>query len=180
MCSGLPLFLAGFSPRRRRFPFPIPPLATHLARGLRRSTVAIARVLVFGATTHLSAMPMQFNEGAAREMVPFGVYARDHFGARFLNIVNLISGGEIVYCSAHPPRLMPLKPPLASAIESLFASINIPRYVVDLRTAPPPVAAWLRAPQQSWACFAAFQYPLAAAFDLAYFVSPISSVCVAH
>jgi hypothetical protein len=87
---------------------------------------------------------------------------------------------EIVYCSANPRRVMPLKEPPAAAVELLFASVNVPRYVIDLRRAPPRVSSWLRQPHDHWNGFASARFPTAAAFDVAYFVSPITSACVTN
>jgi hypothetical protein len=75
---------------------------------------------------------------------------------------------------------MPLKQPPAAAVELLFAAVNVPRYMIDLRQAPPAVSAWLRQPRDHWNGFASTQFPTAAAFDVAYFVSPITSACVGN
>jgi erythromycin esterase len=136
------------------------------------------RVLVYAASGHIGAAPMQFPTGPLRETVPFGVYARDRFGSDYIDIVNLIMGGEIIYCSSNPRRVMPLQQPPAAAVESLFGSLNVSRYVLDLRRAPPGVTAWLRQPHDHWNGFASARFPTAAAFDIAYFVTPITSACV--
>lgn len=138
------------------------------------------RVLVFAAAGHIGATPMQYPQGPLHETVPFGVYAKDRFGPDYVTILNLIMGGEIVYCSANPRRVMPLKQPPAAAVELLFASVNVPRYIIDLRRAPPRVSSWLRRPHDHWNGFASTRFPTATAFDVAYFVSPISSACVAN
>jgi erythromycin esterase len=139
-----------------------------------------ARMLVYGASGHIGMTPMQFPTGPVHEEVPFGVYAKDRFGPDYIAVLNLVMGGEIVYCSGHPPRLMPLKQPPDSAVELLFASLNVPRYVVDLRGAPPGVASWLRQTHDHWNGFASARFPTATAFDAVYFVSPITSACVAR
>ncbi|HET9448397.1 MAG TPA: erythromycin esterase family protein [Steroidobacteraceae bacterium] len=136
------------------------------------------RVLVFAASPHIAATPIEYPDGALRETVPFGVYARERFGPDYLAILNLIVGGEIVYCSANPRRVMPLRQPPPAAVENLFASVNVARYLLDLRRAPPRVSSWLQQPHDHWNGFAAARFPTAAAFDIAYFVSPITSACV--
>jgi Erythromycin esterase homolog len=138
------------------------------------------RMLVFAASPHIAATPMKYPEGPLHETVPFGVYAKDRFGPDYFTVLNLIMGGEIAYCSANPRRVMPLKQPPAGAVELLFASVNVPRYIVDLRRAPPAVSSWLRQPHDHWNGFASTRFPTAAAFDVAYFVSPITSACVAN
>ena len=138
------------------------------------------RVLVFAASPHIGATPMQYPAGPLHETVPFGVYARDRFGPDYVNVLNLIMGGEIIYCSANPRRVMPLKQPPVAAVEPLFASVNVPRYVIDLRRAPPRVSSWLRQPHDHWNGFASVRFPTAAAFDIVYFASPITSACVTN
>lgn len=138
------------------------------------------RVLVFAAVPHIGATPMTYPEGPLHETIPFGVYAKDRFGPDYITVGNLIMGGEIVYCSANPRRVMPLKAPPADAVESLFASVHVPRYFIDLRQAPPRVSSWLREPHDHWNGFASVRFPTAVAFDVAYFVSPATSACVAN
>jgi erythromycin esterase-like protein len=137
-----------------------------------------ARVLVFAPVGHIGATSMQFPTGPVREVVPFGVYARDRFGSDYVTVLNLIMAGEIVYCSASPRRVMPLKQPPVNAVEPLFASVNVPRYILDPRGAPPRVSYWLRQAHDHWNGFASVRFPTATAFDAVYFVSPITSACV--
>jgi erythromycin esterase len=99
------------------------------------------RVLVFTAVGHLASTVVQLPDHQIREMVPLGAYLKDRFGSDFINILNLVVNGEIKYCSANPRRLMPLKPPPESAVETLFAAVNVPRYFLDLWGAPPAVSA---------------------------------------
>jgi erythromycin esterase len=136
------------------------------------------RVLVFAAVGHIASTSLRLPDHQIREGVPFGAHAKDRYGSGFINILNLVVNGEIVYCSANPRRLMPLKPPPASAIEALFASVNVPRYILDLRHAPPGVSSWLRHTHDHWNGFGRVQFPTADAFDVVYFVSPITSACV--
>lgn len=136
------------------------------------------RVLVFAAAGHLASTVVQVPTQPMREMIPLGSYVKDRFGSDFINILNLVVNGEIVYCSANPRRLMPLKPPPASAVENLFAAVNVPRYVLDLRRAPPGVSTWLHQVHDHWNGFGASQFATAEAFDLVYYVSPVTSACV--
>jgi erythromycin esterase len=136
------------------------------------------RVLVFAASGHLASTVVQVPTQPMREMIPLGTYAKDRFGSDFINILNLVVNGEIVYCSANPRRLMPLKPPPASAIENLFAAVSVPRYVLDLRRAPPGVSTWLHEVHDHWNGFGTSQFATADAFDLVFYVSPVTSACV--
>jgi len=136
-----------------------------------------ARVLVFAASGHLASTAVQAPGSPFGGMIPLGAYIKERHGSGFINILNLVANGEIKYCSSNPRRVIPLKPPPESAIETLFAAVNHPRYLLDLRRAPPAVVSWLRQPHDHWAGSVAFQFPTARAFDLVYFVSPVSSAC---
>lgn len=136
------------------------------------------RVLVFASVTHLASTGVKLPDHQAREMVPLGAYLEDRFGRDFINILNVVVNGEIKYCSANPQRVMPLKPPPASAIETVFAAVNAPRFLLDLRDAPPPVSAWLRQVHDHWNGFGTPQFATAEAFDLVYYVSPVTSACM--
>ncbi|MFL6575500.1 MAG: erythromycin esterase family protein [Povalibacter sp.] len=135
------------------------------------------RVLVFAASGHLASNEVRV-PSPVREMVPMGAHLKNRFGANFINILNLLSKGEIKYCSSHPRKLMPLQPPPESAVETLFAEVNIPRYLLDLRRSPPGVSNWLHQVHDHWNGFAAYQLATASAFDLVYFVTPVTSACM--
>jgi erythromycin esterase len=135
------------------------------------------RVLVFTAVGHMASTVVQLPDHYYRELVPLGTYLRARFGSDFVNILNLVVNGEIKYCSANPRRLMPLEPPSDSAVETVFAVVNVPRYLLDLRDAPPPVSAWLRQEHDHWNGFGTQRFATAEAFDLLYYVSPVTSAC---
>jgi erythromycin esterase len=136
------------------------------------------RVLVFAAAGHIASTVVRLPDHQVREMIPLGAHLEDRFGSDFINILNLVVNGEIRYCSANPRRLMPLKPPPESSVETLFAAVHLPRYLLDLRGAPPPVAAWLRQVHDHWNGFGTQQFATARAFDVVYYVSPVTSACV--
>jgi erythromycin esterase len=135
------------------------------------------RVLVFTAVGHLASTVVQLPDTQVREMVPLGAHLKDRFGSDFISILNLLVNGEIKYCSASPRRLMPLKPPPESAVETLFAAVDVPRYLLDLRGAPPAVSAWLQQVHDHWNGFGTQQFATAGAFDLVYYLSPVTSAC---
>jgi hypothetical protein len=85
--------------------------------------------------------------------------------------------GEIKYCSANPRRVIALKPPPESAVETLFAAVDVPRYMLDLRQAPPRVSSWLQQTHDHWNGFFTSQFATAGAFDLVYFVGAVTSAC---
>ena len=135
------------------------------------------RVLVFAAVGHLATTVVQVPASPFRETVPLGAYIKDRYGTDFINILNLVAHGEIKYCSADPRRLMPLKPPPESSVETLFGAVSASRYLLDLRRAPPEVSTWLHQVHDHWNGFGAVQFVTADAFDLVYYVSPVTSAC---
>lgn len=135
------------------------------------------RVLLFAASGHLASTVVQFPGHFYRELTPAGVYIEERYGSDFINILNPVVNGQIEYCSASPRRLMPLKTPPESAVETLFAAANVPRYFLDLRTAPNDVSSWLHQVHDHWNGFGAHQFATAGAFDLVYYVSPVTSAC---
>lgn len=145
---------------------------------VRRRLGTRARIVVFAASGHLASTPVQLPNQPAREMIPLGAYVKQRFGSDVISILNLVANGEIVYCSANPRRQMPLKPPPASAVETLFAAVDVPRYLLDMRRAPPVVSSWLHQVHDHWNGFVPVQFATAGAFDLVYYVGPVSSACV--
>jgi erythromycin esterase len=136
-----------------------------------------ARVLVFAAVGHLATTTVQVPGSPFREMVPLGAYLKERHGADFVNILNLVRNGEIQYCSANPRRRMPLKPPPDSAVETLFAAVGVPRYMLDLRRAPQDVSSWLHQVNAHWNGFGELEFATAGAYDLVYYVGPVTSAC---
>jgi erythromycin esterase len=137
-----------------------------------------SRVLVFAAVGHLASTTVQAPSMNFREQIPFGAHVKARHNSGFINILNLVANGEIKYCSANPRRSMPLEPPPDAAVETLFGSVKASGYVLDLRRAPPGVSTWLHQVHDHWNGFGALQFPTADAFDLVYYVSPLTSACV--
>lgn len=144
---------------------------------VRKRLGARERVLVFAATGHLASTRVQTPGHFVPELVPLGAYIKDRYGSDYVNLLNVVVNGEIHYCSANPRRVIPLKPPPASAVETLFAAVNVPRYLLDLREAPPDVLAWLNQVHDHWGGFRVDRFSTAGAFDLVYYVSPMTPAC---
>lgn len=138
------------------------------------------RVLVFASAGHLASTVVGLPDHEFGEMVPLGAYLEDRFGSDFINILNLVVNGEIKYCAATPRRLMPLKAPPKSTVETLFAAADVPQYLLDLRSAPPDVSFWLHQVHDHWNGFRTSRFAMATAFDLVYYVSPVTSACTAE
>jgi erythromycin esterase len=138
---------------------------------------ARGRVLVFGAVGHVASTVTESPVAPFRGTIPMGAYIRERHGFDFVNILNVFANGDIKYCSANPQRRIPLKPPPQSAIETLFAAVKVPRYLLDLRQAPPGVAAWMRQVHEHWNGLQPVLFATTDAFDIAYFVSPVTPAC---
>ena len=139
-----------------------------------------ARVLVFGATGHLASTKVFTPSAPFQESEPAGIDLRERYGSDFINILNVVADGEIVYCSSSPRRIMTLKSPPESSATAMFAAVELPRYALDLRRAPSVVSAWLHQRHDHWNGFIPSHFETVPAFDLAYVVHPISSACVAR
>jgi hypothetical protein len=61
--------------------------------------------------------------------------------------------------------------------ENIFAAVNVPRCLLDLRSAPADVSQWLKRVNDHWTPFFSQRFATTDAFDLVYFVSPITSAC---
>jgi hypothetical protein len=92
-------------------------------------------------------------------------------------LLTSVVDGEIAYCSGAERKPISLRPPPDTSIESLFTSVQVPRYILDLRNAPPSISTWLRQPQDHWNGFGITRLSIANAFDIVYFVSPVRPAC---
>jgi erythromycin esterase len=135
------------------------------------------RVLVFAAVAHIASEPFRFPDAPERDMFGFGAYVKARYGDEFVNMLQVVAGGEITRCdvSERKPILLKLAPEPSS--ESLFASVNAPLYVLDLRAAPRSVSSWLSQPHEHWNGFSSMKFSIAAAFDIVFFTSSVSPAC---
>ena len=75
------------------------------------------------------------------------------------------------------PDIPGSKPPPDSAVEAQLVRLGTPGFVLDLRRAPPEASAWLRQDREHWNGFVAAQFAPAEAFDVLYFVAPLTPAC---
>jgi erythromycin esterase len=132
------------------------------------------RVLLFGALTHLSAVPV-IHEIDEQQQVSFGVYLNQRYSADIVTIGNVISNGAIGNCPRGP--LLELEPPPESTLSYTFAAVGVPQYVVDLRASPPAVAVLLDQPNRLWTGLMSFSLPVSEVLDIAYFSGPVTPAC---
>lgn len=139
-----------------------------------------SRVLVFSSVAHSAKTPV-YQPGRSEALtVPMGHYLDDRFASEYVNILNMVNGGEIAFCSAPRDIRQPMlfsSPPRDSA-EFYFSQLGISRFYVDLRGAPEGLAEWLAEPRQHWNGLGALVFPTSEAFDLAYYGGKVRSDCV--
>lgn len=135
------------------------------------------RILLYGAVSHIATAAFRFTDAPERDMFSFGAHAKARLGSEVVSILTLAVNGEIAFCSGAQRKPFVLKPPPDNSIESVFGSVNVPRFILDLRNAPPSVSSWLHQTQDHWNGFGTTRFAVADAFDLAYFVSPIRPAC---
>lgn len=136
------------------------------------------RVLVFGAVNHLAATPLQYSidETRNRNVVPFGAHAKARYGSEFVNILNVVGGGDIAFCGASEPTPIELPPLSATSADTLFSSVDVSRYFLDIRRAPAPLSEWLQQEHEH----RNGRFPTSNAFDLAYYEAQITSDCASQ
>jgi erythromycin esterase len=133
------------------------------------------KVLVFASRYHLSSAALKpglgGEERAAQEVA--GTYLRRRFGSRWLTIGNLIGEGE-VECGAYRERLA--RAP-AESVDGLMEQAGAPLFLLDLRTAPDPVARWLSQEHTLAAGAQTLKLPLLAAFDVLFYIDKVTPAC---
>jgi len=140
---------------------------------------ANGKVLIFASRYHLSAMPVTTRWGsgataARNEQQVAGTYLRRRFGSRYVNIGNLISKGAFG-CG----DFQPLPPAPQHSIDGLAAELGVPRFVLDVRTAPLAVKRWLDREHQLGSDDDALLLQMGQAYDILFFLDTVSAACPA-
>jgi erythromycin esterase-like protein len=139
-----------------------------------------SKVLVFSSVAHSAKTPVYQLGRSEALTVPMGHYLDDRFASDYVNILNMVNGGEIAFCSAPKDVRQPMlfsSPPRDSA-EFYFSELGLPRFFLDLREAPEGLADWLAEPRQHWNGLGALVFPTSEAFDLVYYGGEVGSDCV--
>lgn len=136
------------------------------------------RILVFGAIAHVAATPLHVGGTDSPPIVPFGLHVKSRYHDHFVSMLNLVSGGEIAICSGDAPTAMELEGPPEYSVEALFSLLDARHYLLDFRGAPLSLSQWLQQEQDHWNGFGSWRFPTSSAFDIAYYVSPITSDCM--
>ena len=137
-----------------------------------------AKMLVFAHTIHLAGTTMRGQNPAVAadiQLEPFGTLLRRQYGRELVSIGGLIFEGEAAcgdYSSEH------IAPPTTPTFEGTLTKLDVPTFALDLRTAPPSVAAWLAREQTLWRGQGVTTVqPLTQAFDAVFFSRTITPAC---
>lgn len=134
-----------------------------------------ARILVFASRFHLSAAPVHVAQfGVERENVTAGVHLRRLYGANMVTIGHLVGKGAT---GCGDIRHRPIVEGASDSVDRTVSTLGIPRFWIDLRSAPPDVRVWLRWPRTLWDGSSTLRTNLAEAFDVLYFIDRISPAC---
>jgi erythromycin esterase len=132
------------------------------------------KVLIFASRFHVSAVTVttRWISGATAEQQSVGTYLRRRFGARYVNIGNLISKGAFG-CG----DFQPLTPAPPNTIDGLVGELGVPRFVLDVRTAPPAVKRWLDRQHQLGPDDDALRVNMSQAYDILFYLDTVSTAC---
>jgi len=124
------------------------------------------KILVFAHRFHvataLSSIRLSPEQNAFLLPPPMGMYLKRWYGAQLVTIGNLF-GQDISNC-----REKGLPAPSGS-VEGLLSTLNTPFFLLDLRTAPGKVAAWLQQPRELYGLGFANSLSDGKAFDIVFF-----------
>lgn len=140
-----------------------------------------SRLIVFASVAHITSSPWYLTSGGTDDSAaPFGMYARDKYGDDWISILSLAHSGGIDICAMPSDERLSrnLAPPPEGSVEEMFTLESKPDYLVDLRTAPSAVAAWLQREQDHWNGFGSYAFPTIPSFDLAYYLRTVSPDCI--
>ncbi len=131
-----------------------------------------ARVLVFMHRDHLAytrstiALPPPINAWTLPPMV--GMYLKERYGNTLVTVAHLFAT-QATACGSPPTRAAP------DSFEAVLAKAPAPLFLLDLRTAPPDVAAWLKTDHTLFGVPPLNTTALGNAHDAVFFTRSVSS-----
>lgn len=137
------------------------------------------KVLIFAHLAHVSTAQIRAHWVAQRWENPMGLFLRREFGNRLVTIGNIVGGGTVecagvACCAGFRQTLEPASP---DSIAGLAGEAGAPQFLLDLRTAPAPVARWLEHDQQLGRGEDAFDVSVGRAFDVLLYLSAVTPAC---
>jgi erythromycin esterase-like protein len=131
------------------------------------------KLLIFGARYHLSATPLKarFNPGGEEHVQEVaGIYLRRRLGDGLITIGNLIGEGDAA-CGKYEERLG--RAP-ADSMDGFAAEVGTPLFLLDLRSAPAPVARWFNQEHSLVAGCQTLQLAVGKAFDILFYIDTVT------
>jgi erythromycin esterase len=134
------------------------------------------RILLFAHRYHISAAAVTTTWSSAQGPVhlrqePAGTYLRRRYGDRLVTVGNLIGRGKVA-CSGYAETLEP-----RDSFDGLAGRVGSPLFILDLRSAPAPIAAWLEQPQPLGSGDDAFEVAVGKAFDILTYIDALTPAC---
>jgi erythromycin esterase len=100
---------------------------------------AHGKIVVFAHRYHISAAPVRAGWIGSRDQAVMGTHLRRRLGPRLLAVGALTNQGE-VNCDGKVQRLNRATP---ESLDGILNALGPEKLLLDLRTAPVPIAAWL-------------------------------------
>lgn len=141
------------------------------ARWIVQQQGAGGKVFLFAHRDHIATalvtvhapQPNRYHLPSALPQPPMmGMVLQPLYGKQLVTIGNLL-GQDDSGCKAPRP------PPPAGSLEGLLSSLNTPDFLLDLRSAPPAVAAWLDRPRELYGIDFPDSLAVEKAFDIVLF-----------
>jgi len=135
-----------------------------------------ARVLVFAHRYHLSKVPVSIHWNGTRIQETLGTHLARRLGSRFYSMCNALGRGEYD-CDGSVTQI---EPPTADSLEQFASDVGYPSFYLNLADAPEPLRRVLHGRHTLGSAAAAFQVPLATAFDAILYLGNVSPALRAH
>lgn len=132
------------------------------------------KVLIYASRYHLSETSIRttgFWPNGSRQFVA-GTYLRRRFGPRLVTIGNLIGGGR--WGCPDSEVLAPAPP---QSVDGVAGELHVANFLLDLRTAPLPVANWLDEEHQIGQGNNSFRLMVGEAFDILLYLGTVTPAC---
>lgn len=136
---------------------------------IRRQLGPQARILVFAHRGHIAPPPTQILfQGRSFELPPMmGSYLQHWLGDDWVKIAHFFAQDDSACGIRNPPAA-------AGSFESHLAAANTPHFMLDLRKAPPGIAAWLDDRRQLYGPGPPNSYSIGRAFDAVVFTQRVT------
>ena len=137
----------------------------------------LGRILVFAHRYHLSTKSVKAPGVEQPSQEVMGTYLRRRLGERLVTIGSLIGAGEVECAGLRcgDGITQTLGRLAQESIEGLAGEMGAHQFLLDLRTAPAPVANWLeRVHLVGEGRYDALDVPLSGAFDVLFYVDAVT------